>query len=103
MRKKLKNFLEQVWQESIKTNSRIAPEHIQEQIRSMRDKNEIKLFQTHEYLTKNQIKYRFRKQNEEYRVTVKQELVEEIIDNNTEYQISNETGCFYYFTIIIKL
>ena len=65
MSEKVKNFLDQVWQESIKTNSRIAPEHIQEQIRSMRDKNGIKLFQTHEYPTKNQIKYRLQKLNEE--------------------------------------
>ena len=81
---KVKNFLEQAWQESINTNSRIAIEYIQEQIRSMRDKNGINLFQTHEYPTKNQIKYRLRKLNEEYGVTVKQQLTEEIIDDNTE-------------------
>jgi hypothetical protein len=44
----------------------------------------MKFFQMHEYRTKNHIKYRFRKLNEKYRVTVKQQLITEIIDDNTQ-------------------
>jgi hypothetical protein len=84
MGEEVKNFVEQMWHESIKTKSRITPEHILEQIRSKRDNNGAKFFQTHQYPTKNQIKYRFRKLNNQYGVTVKDQLITEIIDDNIE-------------------
>lgn len=82
MSEKVKDFIEQVWRDSIKANLRVTPETIQEQIRSKRATSGIKFFQTHEYPTKNQIKYRFRKLNEASGVTVKQQLITEIIDGN---------------------
>ena len=84
MGEKVKDFIEQIWRDSVKANLRITPENIQEQIRSKRATSGIKFFQTHEYPTKNQIKYRFRKLNEKYGVTIKQQLITEIIDDNTE-------------------
>ena len=47
MSEKVKNFLEQLWHDSIKTNIRIPPENIQELIRRKKDNNGIKFFQTH--------------------------------------------------------
>jgi hypothetical protein len=86
MGENVKNFIEQIWHDSIKANSRITSENIHEQLRSRRHSNGIKLFQRHEYPTKNQIKYRLRKLYEKYGVTIKQQLITEIIDGNTEYQ-----------------
>lgn len=84
MGEKVKDFIEQIWRDSVKANLRITPENIQEQIRSKRATSGIKFFQTHEYPTKNQIKYRFRKLNEASGVTVKQQLIVEIINDNIE-------------------
>ena len=84
MGEKVKDFIEQIWRDSVKANLRITPENIQEQIRSKRATNGIKFFQTHEYPIKNQIKYHFRKLNEASGVTVKQQLITEIIDDNIE-------------------
>ena len=81
-----KKFIEQAWLDSIKTNSRIMPENIQQQIRTKRDQNGQKLFQIDEYPTKNQIKYQFRKLNQKYDVTMKQQLIVEIIDENIDTQ-----------------
>ena len=86
MSKKVKNFIEQAWLDSIKTNSRIIPENIQQQIRTKRDQNGQKFFQIDEYPTKNQIKYQFRKLNQKYDVTMKQQLIVEIIDENIDSQ-----------------
>ncbi len=55
MNDKVKNFIEEIWLESIKTNSRITPEKIQRHIRTKRDRDGSKIFQAHEYPTKNQI------------------------------------------------
>ena len=84
MNEKVKNFVEQLWQEAIKTNSKIKPENIQEKIRSQRDNNEAKLFQTHEYPTKSQLQYHLHKLNDEYGITVKQQLIEDILTDNIE-------------------
>ena len=84
MSEKVKNFVEQLWQEAIKTNSKIKPENIQENIRSQRDNNGAKLFQTHEHPTKSQLQYRLRKLNDEYGITVKQQLIEDILEDNIE-------------------
>ena len=82
--KKVKNFLEQLWHDSIKTNTLITPENIQELICRKKDNNGIKFFQTHEYPTKNQIRYCLRKLNDKYDVTIQQQLIAEIIDDNVQ-------------------
>ena len=84
MSKKVKNFLEQLWHDSIKTNTRIIPEKIQKLIDRKKDNNGIKFFQTHEYPTKNQIKYCLRKLNDKYGVAIQQQLVAEIIHDNVQ-------------------
>jgi hypothetical protein len=84
MGEKVKNFIEQIWRDSLSANSRVTPEKVQEQIRTQRDSGGVKLFETHEYPTKNQIKYRFRKLHEKYGVTAKQQLIAEIIDENAK-------------------
>ena len=43
-----------------------------------------KLFQPHEYANINQIKYRFRKLATKYEVTAKQELIDELMEENTD-------------------
>ena len=86
MSKKVKSFIEQAWLDSIRTNSRIIPENIQQQIRTKRDQNGQKFFHIDEYPTKNQIKYQFRKLNQKYDVTMKQQLIVEIIDENIHSQ-----------------
>ena len=54
-------------------------------MRSKRDKNTgDKLFQPHEYPTINQIKYRFRKLGAKYEITNKQQLIDELIEENKE-------------------
>ena len=86
MSKKVKNFIQQVWLDSTKTNSRIIPENIQQQIRTKRDQNAQKFFQIDEYSTKNQIKCQFRKLNQKYDVIMKLQLIVEIIDENIDSQ-----------------
>ena len=80
----MKNFLEQLRHDSIKTNIRITPENIQELIRRKKDNNGIKFFQTHEYPTENQIKYCLPELNDKYGATIQQQLIAEIIDDNVQ-------------------
>ena len=84
MSEKVKDFLEQLWHDSIKTNTRITPENIQKLIQRKKDNNRIKFFQKHEYPTKNQIKYYLHKLNDKYGVTIQQQLIAEIIDDNVQ-------------------
>jgi hypothetical protein len=84
MGEKVKTFIEQIWLDSLQTNSRITPENIQEKMRAKRDSTGIKFFQTHEYPTKNQIMYQFRNLQRKYDVTRKQQLIVEIIDEHID-------------------
>ena len=85
MSEKAKTFIEDMWVESQKKCSKITPELVQQQMRSQRDgSNGKKLFQPHEYATINQIKYRFRKLAAKYEVTAKQELIDELMEENTD-------------------
>ena len=59
MSDKVKDFIEQLWLDSIRNDTRITSENIQQQIRTNRDSNGSKTFQTTDYPTKNQIKYQF--------------------------------------------
>ena len=86
MSDKEKDFIEQLWLDSIRNDSRITPENIQQQIRTKRDSNGAKIFQTTDYPTKNQIKYQFRKLNRKYDLSVQQQLIAEIIDECTQPQ-----------------
>ncbi|CAF4127945.1 unnamed protein product [Adineta steineri] len=80
----VKHFLEGIWLDSIKTNSRIIPENIQQQIRMKRDQAGKKHFQINEYPSKNQIQYHCRKLSAKYAVGAKQQLIDELIDENIE-------------------
>jgi hypothetical protein len=85
MSEKTKTFIEDMWLNSQKSGSKLTPEQVQQQIRSQRDNsNGTKLFQPHEYATKNQIKFRFRKLGTKYGVTAKEELIAELIKENAE-------------------
>ena len=85
MSEKAKSFIEDMWVESQKKRSKITPELVQPQIPSQRDgSNDKKLFQCHEYATINQIKYRFRKLAAKYEVAAKQELIDELMQENTD-------------------
>lgn len=86
MSETVKNFIEHLWLDSIKNDSKITPENIQQQIRTKRDSNGSKVFQKSEDPTKNQIKYQFRKLNLKYDLLVQQQLIAEIIDENTQLQ-----------------
>ena len=61
MSEKVKNFIEQLWLDTIRNDSSITPENIQQQMRTKRDSNGSKFFQMNGYPTKNQINYQFRK------------------------------------------
>lgn len=81
---KVKDFIEQLWLDSQKIRSKLTAEQIQQQIRTKRETNGDKLFQTHEYATINQIKYRFRKLADKHGITAKQQLIDEITNDNVE-------------------
>jgi hypothetical protein len=53
------------------SRSKLTAQQIQQHIRTKRDTNGDKLFQTHEYATLNQIKYRCRKIDQKYGITAK--------------------------------
>ena len=74
-----------MWVESQKTRSKLTPQLIQQKIRSQRDNaNDKKLFQPQEYATINQSKYQFRKLAAKYEVTAKEELMAELMEENTD-------------------
>ena len=76
MSENVKNFFEKLWLDSQKSHSKLTPQQIQQQIRTKRDDNEEKLFQTNEYPMLSQIKYRSRKIAQKHGVTSKNELIE---------------------------
>ena len=84
MSEKVKSFIEQLWLNSVKTNSRVVVEDIQQQIHTKRDIEGRKCFHTNEYPTKNQIKYQCRKLSRNYNVTLSQQLIVEITEENTD-------------------
>ena len=83
MCEKTKKFVEDIWVDSQKTQSKLTSEAVQQQIRS-RDNNNKKLFEPHQYVTINQIKYRFRKLAANYEVIEKEELISQLMEDNTE-------------------
>ena len=84
MSDKIKNYIEKMWLESQESRSKFNVQQIQQRIRSERDAHGEKLFQTHEYPTLNQIKYRTRKISMKYGVTAQQELITDLIELHTE-------------------
>jgi hypothetical protein len=78
----VKNFIEKLWLDSQQSRSRLTVQQMQQQIRTKRDPNGEKLFQTHEYPTLNQIKYRSRKIAQKHGVTPKVQLLAEIMELN---------------------
>lgn len=79
---RVKNYIEELWLESINTHSRITPEGTLKIIREKRDPNGKKFFENHEYPSKNQIQYQLRKLNQEHDISLKQQLIDDIIDDN---------------------
>ena len=85
MNEKTKAFIEYMWIQSQKTRSKLTPELVQQKMRSQRDNaNDKKLFQPQEYATINQIKYQCRKLAAKYEVTAKEELIAELMEENTD-------------------
>ena len=84
MTDQVKNFIEKFWLNSQETRSKLTPQQIQQQIRTIRDANGDKHFQTCDYPTLNQIKYRCRKICQKYGVTAKEELIAELLPSNLE-------------------
>lgn len=80
----VKNFIEKLWIDSQESHLKLTPQQVQQQIRAKRDQNGQKIFQTHEYPTLNQIKYRWRKIAQEHGITPKYELMAELMENNVE-------------------
>ena len=80
MSENVKNFIEKLWLDARKSHSKLTPQ----QIRTKRDENGEKLFQTNEYPTLSQIKYRSRKIAQKHGVTFKNELITELIEMNIE-------------------
>ena len=84
MSENVKNFIGKLWLDSQKLHSKLTPQQVQQQIRIKRDDNGEKLFQTNEYPTLSQIKYRLRKITQKHGVTSKNEPITELIEMNTE-------------------
>ena len=84
MSENVRNFIEKLWLDARKLHSKLTPQQIQQQIRTKRDENREKLFQTNEYPTLSQIKYRSRKIAQKHGVTSKNELITELIETNIE-------------------
>ena len=84
MTDQVKNFMEKFWLNSQETRSKLTPHQIQQQIRTTRGANEDKLFQTCDYPTLNQIKYRCWKICQKYDVTAKEKLIAELLHSNLE-------------------
>ena len=85
MRDKKKIFIKDRWLHSQNTGSKLTPEQVHQQMRRRMDNSSgHKIVQPHEYVTVNQIKYRFRKLRKEYEVTSKQQLIAELIQENKE-------------------
>ncbi|CAF1620938.1 unnamed protein product [Adineta ricciae] len=80
----VKNFIEKVWLDSQESRSKFTVQEIQQQIRTKRCQNGEKIFQTQEYPTLSQIKYRLRKIAQKYGVTPKHELMSQLMKINTE-------------------
>lgn len=80
----VKDYMKQLWLESQQSHSKLTVERIQQQIRTKRGKNGEKLFQTHEYLTHSQIKYRLRQIALQHGVTPRDELIAELTELNIE-------------------
>ena len=76
MNENVKNFFEKLWLDSQKSYSKLTRQQIQQQIRTKRDGNEEKLFQTNEYPMLSQAKYRSRKIAQKHGVISKNELIE---------------------------
>ena len=57
----VKNFIEKLWLDSQESHLELTAQQIQQHIRTKRDQNGEKVFQTHKYPTLSQIKYRSRK------------------------------------------
>ena len=71
--------------ESQKICSKRTSELVQQQMPSQRDNaNDKKLFQSYEYAAPNQIKYQFRKLAVEYEVAAKEEIIAELMEENTD-------------------
>ena len=68
MTKKVKDYIEKRLLESQDNKSKVSAEIIQSEIRAVRSKTGIKLFDTQEYLTLNQVKYQCRKLMKKYEV-----------------------------------
>ena len=84
MTDQVKNLIEKLWLDSQETRSKLTPQQIQQQIRTKRNANGDKLFQTYDYPTLNQIKYLCRKICQKYDTTAKEELITELLETNIE-------------------
>lgn len=81
----VKSFIEQIWTESKKARTKLTPERIHIEIRSKRDPNtDEKRFQPNQYPTVNQIRYQIRKLAKEHGVTVQDELIHELMEDNLD-------------------
>ena len=79
----VENFIEKLWLDSQESHSKLTAQQIQQQIRTKRDQDGEKVFQTHKYPTLSQIKYRSRKIAQKHGVTPKHELMSEPMEINT--------------------
>ena len=88
MTKKVKDYIEKRWLESQHNKSKVSAEIIQSEIRTVRSNTGIKLFDTQEYPTLNQVKYQYRKLMKKYEVYTQEQLIEEMV----EHQILSQTN-----------
>ena len=68
MSKKVKDYIEKKWIESQESKSKVSAGIIQSEIRILRSNTGVKIFDTQEYPTLNQVKYQCRKLIKKYQI-----------------------------------
>ena len=82
MTKKVKDYIEKRWLESQDNKSKVPAEIIHSEIRTIRSNTGIKLVDTQEYPTLNQVKYQYRKLMKKYEVYTQEQLIEEMVEHH---------------------
>ena len=85
--KKIRDFIETKWLESQEHKSKLSPETIHHEIRTLRTNTGSKIFQPEEYPTLNQVKYQCRKLAKKYDIHTKQKLIEELTQGQIDRKI----------------
>ena len=79
------------WIESQENKSKVSAEIIQSEIRTLRSNTGVKVFDTQEYPTLNQVKYQCRKLMKKYQIHTQQQqqLIDELVEDHLVAQTNS--------------